>query len=68
MSIYSLETIMGPLKLCVLMFAYINYQIILGAENNASSLGMGFIITVVGTSILLPIFIYIYQQKLKKQI
>ena len=54
--------------LCVLMFAYINYQIILGAENNASSLGMGFVITVVGTSILLPIFIYIYQQKLKKQI
>jgi len=53
--------------LCGLIFAYINYQIILGATNNASDLGIGFVITVIGTSILLPIFIYVYQQKLKNK-
>ena len=53
--------------LCVLMFAYINYHIIVGAKNNASELGLGFTITVVSVSIVLPIFIFVYQQKLKKQ-
>ncbi|MEN8886332.1 MAG: DUF1648 domain-containing protein [Winogradskyella sp.] len=52
--------------LCVLMFAYINYQIVIGAKNNTSSLGIGFLITIVVMSILLPVFIYLYQQKLKK--
>jgi hypothetical protein len=49
------------------MFAYINYKIIVGTNNNASELGMGFVITVVSVSILLPIFVFLYQQKLKKQ-
>ncbi len=53
--------------LCVLMFGYINYQIIIGAKNNTSDLGMGFVITVVSISILLPIFIFVYQRKLKNQ-
>jgi len=53
--------------LCAVMFAYINYKIIVGANNNSSELGMGFVITVVSVSILLPIFIFLYQQKLKKQ-
>lgn len=53
--------------LCAVMFAYINYKIIVGANNNASELGMGFVITVVSVSILLPVFIFLYQQKLKKQ-
>ncbi|WP_296314368.1 DUF1648 domain-containing protein [Winogradskyella sp. UBA3174] len=52
--------------LCALILAYINYQIIIGAQNNASDLGVGFLITVVGVSVLLPVFIYVYQQKLKK--
>ncbi|WP_296382064.1 DUF1648 domain-containing protein [Winogradskyella sp.] len=51
--------------LCALMFAYINYKIIIGAKNNVSNLGIGFTIIVVGVSILLPIFIYVYQKKLK---
>lgn len=53
--------------LCAFMFAYINYKIILGANSKVSELGMGFVITVVSVSILLPIFIFVYQQKLKKQ-
>ncbi len=51
--------------LCTLMFGYISYQIIEGAKNNSSNLGMGFLIIVVGLSIALPIFIYAYQKKLK---
>lgn len=51
--------------LCALMFAYINYQIIVGAKNNSSDLGMGFVIVVVGLSLALPIVILIYQQKMK---
>jgi len=53
--------------LCTLLFAYISYRIILGAQNNASDLGEGFLFIVIGGSILLPIVILIYQQKLKKE-
>jgi len=53
--------------LCVLMFTYINYQIIVGAKENTSSLGMGFIITVLIASLLLPIILLIYQKKLNNQ-
>ena len=51
--------------LCALMFAYINYQIIIGAQNNSSQLGIGFLITVISLSIALPVFIFIYQKKIK---
>ena len=51
--------------LCALMFAYINYQIIIGAQNNSSQLGMGFLITVISLSIALPVFIFVYQKKNK---
>lgn len=51
--------------LCVLMFAYINYHILAGAASNESSLGIGFLFTVLGGSILLPIVIIIYQNKIK---
>ncbi|MDP5081921.1 MAG: DUF1648 domain-containing protein [Winogradskyella sp.] len=50
--------------LCVLMFAYISYQLIIGAKNQQSDLGLGFVITVVGISVLLPVFIFVYQRKL----
>ncbi|BAO76692.1 DUF1648 domain-containing protein [Winogradskyella sp. PG-2] len=53
--------------LCVLLLAYINYKIIIGAQTNTTELGTGFLITVIGGSLLLPIFILVYQQKLKKQ-
>jgi len=52
--------------LCVLLFAYINYQIIIGAQNNSSELGTGFLSIVIGCSLLLPIIIFAYQQKIKK--
>ena len=51
--------------LCTLLFAYINYKIIIGAKSNTSELGTWFLITVIGISLLLPIFIFIYQRKLK---
>ena len=51
--------------LCVLMFAYINYHILVGAASNESSLGTGFLFTVLGGSILLPVVIIIYQNKIK---
>lgn len=51
----------------VLMFGYINYQIIEGALNGRSKLGMGFMIAVIGGSIALPVFVLIYQNRLKKK-
>lgn len=51
--------------LCTLMFGYISYKIIEGAKNNASSLGMSFMIIIIGVSLALPVFIYAYQKKLK---
>ena len=53
--------------LCVFLLAYINYKIIIGTQTNTTELGTGFLITVIGGSILLPIIILVYQQKLKKQ-
>lgn len=52
--------------LCTIMFAYINYQILLGAKTNETDLGMGFVITIIGASILLPIVILIYQKRMIK--
>lgn len=51
--------------LCVLMFAYINYSILVGAQNSTSDLGNGFLFVVIGFSIVLPIGILIYQNRLK---
>ncbi len=51
--------------LCSLMFAYLSYKIILGTKSGSSELGTGFLITVIGVSVLLPIIILVYQQKLK---
>ena len=53
--------------LCAFMFAYINYQIIIGAHSNTSELGIGFFIIIISVSIFLPIFILVYQQKLKQK-
>ncbi|MBO3116785.1 DUF1648 domain-containing protein [Winogradskyella sp. DF17] len=53
--------------LTVLMFGYINFKIIEGAQNGSSDLGMGFLITVIAGSIILPIFIVIYQRQLNKK-
>jgi uncharacterized membrane protein len=52
--------------LCVLMFAYINFQILLGAQTNQTHLGKGFIITVISASIVLPIAMLLYQKRLNK--
>lgn len=53
--------------LVVLMFGYINLKIIEGAKNGNSELGMGFVITIIGASILLPIIILIYQKQLNRK-
>jgi uncharacterized membrane protein len=50
--------------LCALMFGYINYQIIVGAIHGKSELGVGFLISVIAVSVLLPVFILIYQKRL----
>ncbi|GGI57075.1 DUF1648 domain-containing protein [Winogradskyella haliclonae] len=51
--------------LCTLLFAYISYKIIVGAQQNASSLGVGFPFIVVGACLLLVVVIIIYQKKNK---
>lgn len=51
--------------LCVIMFLYINHHIIQGAINQHSELGKGFLITVFGMSIVIPIAIIFYQNRLK---
>lgn len=52
--------------LCALLMAYISYHIISGAADESSSLGSGFLFVVIGASTLLPIVIFVYQKKLKK--
>ncbi|MCC1484509.1 DUF1648 domain-containing protein [Winogradskyella immobilis] len=52
--------------LCMLLLAYISYHIITVAENESTSLGNGFLFTVIGFSILLPVVLLIYQKKLNK--
>ena len=52
--------------LCMLMFAYINYQILQGATTNEIDLGKGFLFTVIGGSIILPLGIFIYQKRINK--
>jgi len=52
--------------LIVLIFGYINFKIIEGAKNGNSDLGMGFLITAIAGSIILPVIIVIYQRKLNK--
>lgn len=52
--------------LCVVLFAYIVWKMIEGAKDNYSSLGTGFIVTVIGVSVVLPIVLIIYQRKLNK--
>jgi uncharacterized membrane protein len=51
--------------LCVLMFAYINYQIITGAQTGSTGLGKGFLFVVLGASILLPLVLLYFQNKIK---
>jgi len=52
--------------LCVLMFAYINYQIITGAQTGQTSLGKGFLFVVLGASLLLPLLLLFFQNKIKR--
>ena len=52
--------------LCVVLMAYISYHIIIGAKTGSTSLGIGFLFTVVGVSVILPIVLLIYQKKLNK--
>jgi uncharacterized membrane protein len=51
--------------LVVLMFAYINYQILKGAVSGTTDIGMGFLITVIAASIVLPLIMLYFQKKLK---
>lgn len=53
--------------LCVLMFTYIVYQMINSAQTGSSQIGMGFLITVVTASIVLPVFLIVYQSKMNKK-
>lgn len=52
--------------LCCLLFAYINYKIIEGAKSHNTNLGLGFLITVITVSIILPVIALVYQKKLNK--
>lgn len=52
--------------LCTVLFAYIQYKIILGARAKTNDLGDWFLPVVIGSSILLPIALIIYQNKLNK--
>jgi len=52
--------------LCIIMFTYLTYQIVESAKRSSSSLGTWFLPVVIGTSILLPIFIFIYFKKINK--
>ncbi len=52
--------------LCVLLFAYIAYHIIQNAQGIRTSLGRLFIPIVIGSSVLLPVIILIYQKRLNK--
>jgi len=51
--------------LCVIMFAYINYHMLTGAGTSSADLGKGFLFVVIGVSILLPVVIIYYQNKIK---
>lgn len=53
--------------LCTFMFAYIVYQMINSAKTGTSQIGMGFLITVVVASIILPIVLIVYQSKMNKK-
>ena len=50
----------------VLIFALIAYHTIQAAKGNPSSLGAWFIPTVIGISVILPIFILVYSNKINK--
>jgi uncharacterized membrane protein len=52
--------------LCTLLFAYINYKIIIGAKSNTSELGRWFLITVIGVSVLFTRFCFNLSKKIEK--
>ena len=52
---------------CVLLFTYISYKIVKGANEEFTDLGWGFIYVVITISIVLPIILIGYQLKLKKK-
>lgn len=54
--------------LCTVMFAYICFQIINSAKIGSSQIGIGFLITVISASIILPIVLLLYQRKMNKKL
>ncbi|WP_299339371.1 DUF1648 domain-containing protein [uncultured Psychroserpens sp.] len=50
----------------ILIFAFINYAIIESANGSHFKLGSWFMPTVIGISVILPVFILIYKQKINK--
>lgn len=52
--------------LCAILFAFIQYKMIAGAQEKAAELGSWFLPIVIGTSVLLPIILIYYQNKLNK--
>ncbi|MDT0559273.1 DUF1648 domain-containing protein [Ichthyenterobacterium sp. W332] len=52
--------------LCVLLFLYLTYHIVESAKGASLSLGRMFMPIVIGSSIILPIVLVIYQKKLNK--
>lgn len=63
----STKTLRVVNMLCVLLFAYISYNIVEGAKNEYSGLGWAFFYVIITVSILLPIVLIVYQLKLKKK-
>lgn len=52
--------------LCALLMAYITYKIIVGAKGEYVSMGSWFFPVIIGTSIIGPIILIIYMQRLNK--
>ena len=53
--------------LCVFLFAFIQYKMVLDAQGITSGLGDLFLPIIIGSSILLPIILFYYQNKLNKE-
>lgn len=53
--------------LCMLLFAFIQYRMILGAHRTTTGLGDLLLPIIIGSSILLPIVLFYYQNKLNKE-
>lgn len=63
---FSTRTVRVVNFLCVLLLAYVTYMIVESAFGKQFNLGTWFVPVVVGSSIVLPIILFIYIRKLNK--